>query len=303
MNDITSAVSAAKNFPSMPLESWKETKDTLHLYLQVVGKIKLGLCPRQNHWWHAALYVSPNGITTRTIPYDNMRSFEIEFDFIVHELFIRTSEGKVRTIKLFDGLSVSEFYKQLFACLSSLGVDIKIWGVPYGINITVPFKKDTVHASYKEEAVAKFKNALTGINTIFEEFRGGYYGKSTPVHLFWHSFDLALTRFSGRPAKLWDGAGKVDSEAYSHEVISFGFWGGDDNIPFPAFYSYTYPQPDRLTEEPLEPETAYWGTNRGSALALLPYEEVVKSASPKNDILAFLESTFKAGSKLVHGFH
>ena len=284
-----------RNFPPLPLEEWKETKNTLHLFLQIVGKIRLTLFPRLNHWWNVSLYVSPHGLTTRTIPY-NYGSFEIEFDFINHALIIITSDGSEKSFSLYDGLTVAEFYKNIFTNLSELGIKTEIKAVPYKTFCTDPFATDTKHFSYDEEYIERFKSVLTGVNGIFEEFRGRFIGKSTPVHLFWHSFDLVLTRFSGRRAPAWEGAGMVDREAYSHEVISFGFWAGDDNIPAPAFYSYTAPEPKNLTEELLSPESAYWGLIRDSALALLMYDDVRKAESPRKIVLDFLESSYQAGA-------
>ena len=284
-----------KIFPPLPLEEWKETKNTLHLFLQIVGKIRLSLFPHINHWWNVSLYVSPRGLTTRTIPY-NDDSFEIEFDFINHELVIITSDGSKKSFSLYNGLTIAEFYKNIFANLSELGIKTKIKAVPYKTFCTDPFETDTIHSSYDKKYIERFKDILTGINGIFEEFRGKFIGKSTPVHIFWHSFDLALTRFSGKPALVWEGAGMVDREAYSHEVISFGFWAGDDDIPAPAFYSYTAPEPKGLTDEPLSPESAYWGSIHGGAIALLMYENMRKSESPQKTLLDFLESAYQAGA-------
>ena len=296
MSDLDS-VSFSKDaaFPPLPLEEWKETKNTLHLYLQIVGKIRLALFPRLNHWWHVPLYVFARGLTTRAIPYA-YGNFEIEFDFIDHALVIKTCGGARRSFSLHDGLSVSEFYKNVFTNLSALGINVEIRAVPYEASSDEPFETDTLHAAYDKEYVERFWRILVGVDDILEEFRGWFIGKSTPVHLFWHSFDLALTRFSGRPAPPLEGAGMVEREAYSHEVISFGFWAGDDNVPAPAFYSYTAPIPEGLTDEPLRPEAAYWGTSRGSALALLMYDDVRKAESPREVVLEFLESAYQAGA-------
>jgi len=282
-------------FPPLPLEAWKETKDTLHLYLQIVGKIRLALFPPINHWWHVPLYVSARGLTTRAIPYA-YGNFQMDFDFIEHALMITTSDGARRQFPLRDGLSVSEFYQNVFADLAALGINVEIRAVPYEAGSEEPFATDTQHAAYDQEYVERFWRILVAVDDIFEEFRGRFIGKSTPVHLFWHSFDLALTRFSGRPAPVREGAGVVERQAYSHEVISFGFWAGDDNVPAPAFYSYTAPEPEGLTDEPLRPEAAYWGTLRGGAMALLLYEEVRKAESPRADVLDFLESAYQAGA-------
>ena len=282
-------------FPPLPLEAWQDTKNTLHRYLQIVGKIRLTLFPRLNHWWHVPLYVSSRGLTTQAIPY-GYGNFEIEFDFIDHGLMITTSSGTRRQFSLQDGLSVSEFYQNIFAHLAALGIQVKIRAVPYETSSQEPFETDTRHAAYDKEYVERFWRILVGVDTIFEAFRGRFMGKSTPVHLFWHGLDLALTRFSGRPAPVREGAGVVDREAYSHEVISFGFWAGDDNVPAPAFYSYTAPEPKGLTAEVLRPEAAYWGSLRGGAIALLMYDEVRKVDEPRDVVLEFLESAYRAGA-------
>lgn len=282
-------------FPPLPLEEWKETKNTLHLYLQIVGKIRLGLFPRLNHWWHVPFYVSTRGLTTRPIPY-GFGNFEIEFDFIEHKLKITMSGSEEREFDLHDGLTVADFYRQVFENLDALGIKAKIRAIPYEAPSTTPFAENTENKSYNKEYVERFRRILIGVNDIFEEFRGRFTGKSTPVHLFWHSFDLALTRFSGKTAPVREEAGGVEREAYSHEVISFGFWAGDDNVPAPAFYSYTAPEPIELTEEKLQPEAAFWNTDKG-AMALLMYDDVRKSESPRETVLEFLESAYRAGAK------
>jgi hypothetical protein len=285
-------------FPPLPLEQWRATKNTLHLYLQIVGKIRLATFPRLNHWWHVPFYVSTRGLTTRPIPY-GFGNFEIEFDFIDHALKILTNRGERREFALEDGLTVAQFYRQIFDNLAALGIEATIRAVPYEAPSKTPFAEDSENKSYDREYVEHFRQILVGVNAIFEEFRGRFTGKSTPVHLFWHSFDLALTRFSGKPAPVRDEAGTVEREAYSHEVISFGFWTGDDNIPAPAFYSYTAPEPKNLTDEPLQPETAFWGESGGGHLALLMYDEARNAERPREAVLEFLESSYQAGAKLA----
>jgi Family of unknown function (DUF5996) len=287
-----------KIFPPLPLEEWKSTKNTLHLFLQIIGKIRLALFPPLNHWWHVSLYLSPRGLTTRTIPY-SLNNFEIELDLINHAVVVSTSNGLQKSFAVNDGLTVADFYKKLFSILSELGINVEIKALPYKTFSREPFETDIINSSYNKEYIERFMNVLSAVNNIFEEFHGRFLGKSTPVHLFWHSFDLALTRFSGKVAPKQEGFGMVNREAYSHEVISFGFWAGDDNFPAPAFYSYTYPEPPGLTKEPLKPGAAYWGNLTGSSIALLRYDEVRKSISPKKDILDFLESAYQAGGKLA----
>lgn len=283
-------------FPPLPLEEWRDTKNTLHLYLQIVGKIRLALHPRINHWWHVPLYISPRGLTTRSIPYGS-GNFEIEFDLLKHRLRISTSDGGRKKFKLKDGLSVAEFYKKLMESLSDLGINVEIRAIPYEAPSTIPFDQDDEHRSYDREHVETFFHILVAVNGILEEFRGRFIGKSTPVHLFWHSFDLALTRFSGKTAPEREGAGTVEREAYSHEVISFGFWFGDDKVPAPAFYSYTAPEPQGLADERLLPEFAKWQDAGASHMALLMYDDVRTAENARELILEFLESSYQAGAK------
>jgi len=283
-------------FPSLPLDEWRPTKNTLHLFLQIVGKIRLTMHPRINHWWHVPFYVSSRGLTTGSIPVKN-GNFEIEFDFVKHKLRITTSEGSKRNFKLKDGLSVAEFYKKLFKDLQELGIDPKIKAVPYEAASTTPFPDDKENDSYDKKAIDRFYRSLVLINDIFWEFRGRFTGKSTPVHVFWHSFDIALTRFSGRPAPVREGAGLVEREAYSQEVVSFGFWWGDDRIPAPAFYSYVVPEPPGLADQHLVPEIAHWQESGGGHLALLMYDDAVATENPRETILEFLENAYQIEAK------
>jgi len=279
----------------LPLEAWDATKKTLHLYLQIVGKIRLALCPKQNHWWHVPLYVSTRGLTTRPMPYRGS-NVEIEFDLHDHRLVIRTGDGAKRSFALHDGLAVADFYAQLFAALDELEIEVDIWAVPYDHASTTPFADDHEHAAYDAEYVERFQRILVWVNNAFQTFRGGFLGKDTPVHLFWHSFDLAYTRFSGRPAPAMENAGPVDQEAYSHEVISFGFWAGDENVSAPALYSYTHPEPDGLAGAPLQPEAASWNTDGGNAMALCMYDDIRLNTTPHDALLNFLESAYQAGA-------
>jgi len=286
-------------FPDIPLEAWRPTKDTLHLYCQIVGKIRLAMHPRLNHWWHVPHYVSPRGLTTRRIPYSG-GSFEIEFDLIDHRLVISTSTGDREDFALYDGLSVADFYTSIFANLKKLGIEPKIRPIPYEAPSTTPFPEDTENASYDKEYVRRFHQTLVAVDDVLEEFRGRFLGKSTPVHMFWHSFDIALTRFSGKRVPVREGANRVESEAYSHEVISFGFWFGDDRVPAPAFYAYVAPEPAGLANEPLMPSTAKWAESNGAHLALLMLDDARNSADPRSAVLDFLESAYQAGAKAAN---
>lgn len=283
-------------FPEIPLEAWRQTKNTLHLYCQIVGKIRLAMHPWLNHWWHVPLYVTPRGLSTHTIPYGG-GDFEIEFDLGEHVLRIQTSRNQIEDFALYDGLSVADFYSSIFANLAKIGIKPRINPVPYEAPSTTPFDEDSENRSYDKEYVERFHRTLVTVDGLLTKFRGGFIGKSTPVHMFWHSFDLALTRFSGKRAPARDSAGMVEREAYSHEVISFGFWFGDDNVPAPAFYSYTAPEPAGLADEPLSPSAAKWQESNGSHMALLMYDDVRTADDPNRMVLDFLESSYQAGAK------
>jgi len=285
-------------FPPLPLEEWEDTKNILHLFLQIVGKVKLALFPKMNHWWHVPFYVSVRGLTTGPIPYEDM-TFEMEFNFRdkEHVLRIETSEGDSKTVPL-KGLSVAVFYDKVFSSLGELGIVAGIKPAPYdmpGVS-TEPFPSDHQHATYDEEYVNRFWRILVQVSSIFQVFRGWFIGKSSPVHFFWHHADLALTLFSGRPAPVREEANPIELEASSHEIISFGFWAGDQNIREPAFYAYMHPQPAGFMNEPLSPKEAFWSHQTG--LALLMYEDVRNAAdSPEKAVLDFLESVYQAGAK------
>jgi hypothetical protein len=287
----------AASLPSLPLEAWQATKDTLHLFFQIVGKVRLVSEPPRNHWWHAPLYTTPRGAGTGPIP-SGAITFEMNFDLIDHQLVIAASDGRTRTVDL-PGLSVASFYERVMAELAALGVRPRIIARPYGVPMTEPFASDTSHATYDAGYVARFHQVLLFADESLKTFSGWFAGKSSPVHLFWHSFDLALTRFSGRRAPEMPGADRVTREAYSHEVISFGFWTGDATVPAPAFYSYTAPQPVGLEATVLAPPSAVWAPRNGSHLALLMYEDVRNDPAPKDAVLAFLESAYQAGGKLA----
>jgi hypothetical protein len=283
-----------EQFPALPIEEWEDTMNTFHLFSQIIGKIRLGLYPKRNHWWHVTLYVSTRGMTTGPIPYEDML-FEMEFDLIEHVLIISTSKDSERLIPL-KGLSVSQFYKKVFSALSELGITVKIWAVPYDIPFsTEPFETDEKHASYDEEYVNRYWGILVQMNSTFQTFRGKFIGKCSPVQYFWHHKDMSLTLFSGKSAPALEEGGRVNREAYSHEMISFGFWAGDENVREPAFYAAVYPEPEGLTDEHLNPEKAFWTPEGG--MALLMYNDVRTSPDPKQEIMDFMESVYQAGAK------
>jgi len=283
--------------PPLPLDAWVDTKKTLHLYVQIIGKIRLMLMPYKNHWWHVPLYVNPRGIGTGPVPSKD-KIFEINFDFCSHKLVIKTSHSEVEEIALKDGLCVSEFYILVFDTLSRLQVDAKILAKPYELQPQTPFAADNEHCTYQKNYVHDFWQILCFVDAVFKEFSGRFIGKCSPVHLFWHSFDLAVTRFSGKRAPGWDGASKVNAEAYSHEVISAGFWPGDEITTESAFYSYTYPSPQDVDQELLLPAgIARWIDQRGSPMALFTYNDLRKEQDPKAALLQFLESAYVAGAE------
>jgi hypothetical protein len=281
--------------PPLPFPEWEPTKETLHLWAQIVGKVKLATAPPKNHWWHVPLYLDVHGLTTRLLHGADGTPFEIRFDFADHRLAVETPD-RDESFALVDGLSVAAFDRELHASLGRLGLDVAIVEQPFGVPMTTPFPEDTEHASYDAEAVERFWRVLDWSADVLEEFAGWFCGKQSPVHLFWHSFDLALTRFSGRRAPAQPGADPVSTEAYTHEVVSFGFWAGDVNIREPSYYSYTAPEPDGLRERPLSPPSARWTDAGTGSLALFPYEDVRTSADPKATLLEFLQSAYEAGA-------
>jgi Family of unknown function (DUF5996) len=280
-------------WPPLPLDAWRDTCETLHMWTQVVGKIRLALGPRLNHWWGTALYVNTRGLTTSPIPNGN-DAFEIQFDFIDHQLELRTSGGERQYLAL-EPDSVAVFYEKAMAALRSIGVTVAINTKPQEVADAIPFEQDYRHASYDREYAHRFWRILLSTDMVLNEFRSRFIGKCSPVHFFWGSFDLACSRYSGRPAPSRKGV--ITSEAYSHEVISAGFWPGGGAIDNPAFYSYTAPAPPGLEHETVRPDAAYWS----SALSefILMYDDVRAAASPRAALMEFLESTYAAGAKLA----
>lgn len=283
-------------WPALPLESWQETYSTLHMWTQVVGKIRLALSPRVNHWWNVPLYVNARGLTTSMIPYHDAK-FELSFDFIDHRLILQASDGRKESLQL-EPRSVAEFYKQVMGMLREADIEVKIWRMPVEIPNPIPFDEDFQHKSYDPEAVNKFWRILLSVQCVFDEFRSKFIGKSSPVHFFWGSFDLAVTRFSGRRAPERPGADMMTREAYSHEVSSVGFWPGGGEIKGPAFYSYAAPEPAGFREAHILPSSA--GYNASLSEFVLMYDEVRKSSSPDATLLEFCQSTYDAAATLGH---
>ncbi len=285
------------HWPALAYDDWKPTQATLHLWTQIVGKIRLVQTPWINHSWHATFYVTSRGLTTSPIPY-GARTFQIDFDFLDHRVMITTQEGAVETVKL-TPRSVADFYHELFARLKALGLDIKIRTTPNEIADAIPFESDRTHAAYEPEYARRFWGALVQADRVFKAFRSRFIGKCSPVHFFWGSFDLAVTRFSGRPAPRHPGGVPnlpdwVAQEAYSHEVISCGFWSGGEAVPYPVFYAYAYPEPEGFKTASLSPVKARYNSDLGEFL--LPYDEVRAAASPDDALLAFLQSSYEAAA-------
>jgi len=264
------------------------------MWTQMVGKVRLRLAPSVNHWWNVPFYVSARGLTTSRIPYGE-RAFELRFDFIRHQLVLETSDGMVKALPL-EPRSVAEFYREFMGMLRSAGIEVKIWRMPVEIPNPIPFDQDHAHASFDSASVEKFWRILLSVDAVFSQFRSGFIGKCSPVHFFWGSFDLAVTRFSGRRAPERAGADAITREAYSHEVSSVGFWPGSGDVKDAAFYSYMVPAPPGLKEAHMRPDAAYYDTRLGEFL--LMYEDVRKAESPTRSLLDFCQATYDAGASL-----
>jgi hypothetical protein len=289
-----------KPWPVLSYEKGKDTFETLHLFIQIIGKIKLATLPWINHSWHVALHVVPIGLTTQTIPYED-KSFQIDFDFLEHQLRIKTSEGEVKEFDL-STLSVAEFYRRVFDDLRKLNIHTLIYPVPCEIENPIPFEEDTIHSSYDKQQVNAFHRALLNIVEVFLKFRSGFRGKSSPIHFFWGGFDLALSFFSGRVAPTHPGGipglpDWVAEESYNREVSSVGFWMGNEALPEPTFYAYLYPEPLGYSNAEIQPEEAYYHYKLGEFI--LPYSVVQQSEDEERTLLAFLQSTYQAGADLA----
>jgi len=280
-------------WPELHLESWKDTYATLHLWTQMVGKVRLAQTPLVNHWWNVPLYVTARGLTTSRVPYGE-RSFELWFDFVKHRLVLETNDGLVKELAL-RPRSVADFYQEFLSLLRSAGIEVRIWRMPVEIPDPIPFDQDRLHASYDARSVEKFWRILLSVDSVFNLFRAGFIGKSSPVHFFWGSFDLAVTRFSGRRAPERPGADAVTREAYSHEVSSVGFWPGSSEIKDAAFYSYTQPQPPGFAGA-VRPKGAFYHEQLGEFIVM--YREIRNAESPTRALLEFCQSTYEAGANL-----
>lgn len=288
-------------FPPVPLESWRDTKETLHRFLQIVGKIRLAGSPRRNHWWNVPFHLTGRGVTSRpTGPVRGGDAFCVDFDFVAHRLVVSTLSGRQTSFPLTDR-SVADFYRDVLTALAALGIEAKPeHPYPYDLpDADRPFAADYEHSAYDPAAVGVYWRVLSQVALLLEEYAAGFWGKTSPVHHFWHTFDIAVSRFSDREIEPPPGADPVAREAYSREVISAGFWFGDDSVPAPAFYSYTAPEPPGLAERPLRPAAATWSAARGNHLALLMYDEARAASDPWATALEFLTDAYRAGAGLA----
>jgi hypothetical protein len=289
----------AEVWPSLPLAAWQESYATLHMWAQVVGKIRLALAPPVNHGWHVTFYVTARGLTTSAIPHGT-RTFQIDFDFLDHRLRILADDGATRQLPL-EPRSVASFYSDVMKALEELELGTRIWTMPQEVSDPVRFEEDHGHASYDPEYIHRFWRVLVQSNRVFQQFRSHFVGKCSPVHFFWGSFDLAVTRFSGRPAPEHPGgvpglADRIVREAYSHEVSSAGFWPGGGPVEEAIFYAYAYPEPEGFREHPIRPDAAFY--HDALREFVLPYEAVRTAGSPDETLLAFLQSSYEAAANL-----
>jgi hypothetical protein len=283
-------------WPPLPYGPWEPTKETLHRYAQIIGKIRMALAPFRNHWWHVTLRPSIRGLTTGPMPHGD-REVEIGLDLLNHQLLVVTSDGQHRELALGLRPACADFYVDLIAILRELGVEVNIHPKPFDLGDSPAFAEDTIHDSYDADAVTRYWRVLAGTNQVLSRFASRFNGKASPIQLFWHSFDLAYSRYSGRRAPVAAGTDPVTAEAYSHEVIAFGFWPGDSRrTPYPAFYSYTAPEPPGLADQPLHPPQAHWQNAGSGHLALLRYDDLVGAPDPAEALLDFYESAYRAGA-------
>lgn len=289
------AAAEAPEWPSLSWQEWAETADTLHMWTQIVGKTRLALTPLQNHWWNVPLYVTAHGLGTSGMPYGR-DVLDIEFDFVLHQLHFRITSGPAVTVPL-RAQTVADFYQEYLACLEALGVVIKIDPMPCELANPIRFDLDTVHKSYNHEYVERFWIVLARAEKLFRQFGTGFLGKVSPIHFFWGSFDLAVTRFSGRPAPPREGADAIQREAYSHEVISAGFWPGNGGYGAAAFYTYAAPVPAGMAKATVRPAAAGWDSNLGEFI--FKYDALRAQASPDNALMEFLQSSYDVAADLA----
>lgn len=291
-------MSEPSTWPDLPLSAWNETCETLHRWTQIPGKVRLALSPMVNHWWNVVFYLTSRGLVTSPIPYGK-GTFEVVFDFVEHRVFIESSDGRTESLAL-RPMSVAEFYSEFMLRLKHLDIDVHIWTMPSEIENAVPFEQDRLHAQYDPVYAQRFWRALLQADRVLKTFRARFIGKASPVHFFWGSFDLATTRFSGRPAPPLTGntpnvARWVMREAYSHEVSSCGFWPGNGGYGRPAFFVYAYPEPPAYGETRLNTAEAFY--DKGVGQFILPYDAVRNSPEPDRLLLGFLQETYQAAAE------
>jgi hypothetical protein len=287
--------STVELWPALPWEEWKDTATTLHMWMQIVGKTRLAFTPLVNHWWNVPLYITARGLSTSSIPYEN-DLFDVEFDFVDHRLDVRVTSGGSQSIAL-RPQSVAAFYEEYVDLLRSFNIEPKIYPKPVEVADPIPFAEDHQHASYDKDSAYRFWRILQRSDTLLKRFRARYLGKSSPVHFFWGSFDLAVTRFSGKQAPPRPGADAITREAYSHEVISAGFWPGNGGFGAPAFYAYAAPQPDGLEKRQIRPGEAFYSDELKEFI--LKYDDVRRANSPDDAVLEFLQSSYEAAVELA----
>src|SRR5690606_9455694 len=289
----------SEKLPDLPFENWHDTRITVHLILQIIGTTRLASTPRKNHWWYITLYVSAKGFSTYGIPVnDGLDSIEIEFNIGRKAVVITQSAGAEIVISLKENPTIADFYKEYISKLKGTGLSFDFVEKPFDVEIEKPFKNITEYHHFDWEYIENFWKIMQWNNSILQEFSGRFYGKSCPVHIYWHHLDLVVTRFSGKKLPPMDDKARVlEKDSYSHEQISFGFWAGDKNVQEPMYYSYTYPAPKGIDQETLQPEGAKWQDSNGSPMTLLSYEAVKNSNNPRKAVLDFLESAYQAGAK------
>ena len=288
---------ANERWPALPLAQWRDTKDTLHMWMQVVGKLTLATTPLANHWWNVAFHYAARGLATQPMDVGGGYSLTAEFDFVSHELLLRCSDGSRERVKL-EPKTVAQFHAEVVAALQRMGIAIPMWTTPVEVENPIPFESDTVHGSYDAQWAGAFWRSLQAMRPVFEQFRCRFVGKCSPLHFFWGSFDLALTRFSGERAPENPQADAVMREAYSHAVISHGFWPGGGGFDDAAFYAYAAPEPEGFKSAPVRPAAARY--DPGLNIFVLPYESVRAAAEPEAGLTAFLETTYEQAATLAH---
>lgn len=289
------------NLPTLIYNEWEKTRITLHLILQIIGKIRLKSTPRKNHWWYITQYVSTQGFSTHPVPLaDGINTFEIVLNVHQRAVQLFTSKGEIAEIPLKDGYSVSKFYNEIMGVLHEWGISPKFINKPLDMGIDKTFEEISEYHHYDWDSIEKFWQMMLWNDGVFKEFSGQYYGKTCPVHIYWHHMDLAVTRFNGKKAPPIDSKARIlEKDSYSHEVISFGFWAGDDNLPEPAYYAYAAPSPQGLDQITLQPEQAFWIDANGSPMAILKYNDIIANLNPRKTLLDFLEAAYQGAAGLA----